>query len=159
MRRLSSGGLLLWGVLAVVGAQDAASSYDADIRQAREMRVSRLRGGDFSPLKKVRSHPLKDAGRMTVGSAPASDIRLDDPGVAPTHAVVEGLPDAPVLKPVGGRVSWTWNNEERPVWILRQELALGGRARLIARAKSNGDRRVCLSELTLLAVAQRLLAA
>jgi hypothetical protein len=122
--RLSAGLLLLWSLVAVVAAQDPASSYDAEIRRAREMRVTRLRTGDFSPLKKVRTHRLKDAGLMTIGSAPESDIRLEDPGVAPTHAVVEGLPDAPVLKQTGGRVSWTWNNEERPAWTLRPELGL-----------------------------------
>lgn len=125
--------LLLIAITALgLAAQQAApAAYEAQILAEREQRVNRLRTGDCSPLKKVSSHRLNDSGRVTVGSSPAADIRVEGEGIAPIHVVVEGASLTPTLRAAGGKVFSTWDNKERPTWTLRNEFGFRMGARNI----------------------------
>jgi len=114
--------LLLAIPLTAAGQQTQdQSGYVAEILKERQNRVSRLRHGDFSPLKKVGSHRLEDSARVTIGSSPDADVRLDAEGIALVHAVVEGSSLTPMLRAQGGPVFSTWDNSERVELTLKHE--------------------------------------
>lgn len=113
--------LILAATLGVPAQQPTPSAYEARILAERQQRVSQLRGGDFSPLKKLQVHRLTDSGRVTVGSSAEADIRIEAEGIAPIHVVVEGTSLTPTLRAAGGRVFSTWDNKERTVWTLENE--------------------------------------
>ena len=111
---------LIWSAGAAA-TQESQTDYRARIQKERDARVSRLLNGDFSPLKKVGTHRLPDAPRVTVGSGPEADIRIQGQGIAPVHIVLEGTSETPTLHAAGGRVFFTWDNSERTNWTLQNE--------------------------------------
>jgi hypothetical protein len=110
-------------LLSVLSLHQSASltTYEAAVLKDRERRVDRLRNGDFSPLKKVAIHRLNDSGRVTVGSGPEADIRIEGQGIEPVHVVVEGTSATPKLRALGGSIFSTWDKKPRNDWMLRHE--------------------------------------
>jgi hypothetical protein len=120
-RHIAAAGILLVATGLGAAIQENRSDYEARILKEREQRVIRLRAGDFSPLKKIRVHRLSDSGRISVGSGPEADIRIESQGIAPVHFVLEGKSVTPTLRAIGGRVVSTWDKKERAEWVLRHE--------------------------------------
>lgn len=85
-----------------------------EIHKYRQRRDARLRS-PFSPLALVHREYLKERPRVTLGSSPEADLRLEDDAVAPRHAVIEGGPETPLLKALGNTVIETVGGSSSPV--------------------------------------------
>lgn len=107
------------------GKQEPANqeAYVAEIQKFRQERDHRFGTSPFSQLAMVHREYLKDAPRVTIGTSPDADLRLEGEDVALRHAVVERTSTTPVLKAVEGTI---WSLDDPPE--LLTELTLEDRA-------------------------------
>ena len=73
------------------------SAYAAEIVKERREYNAQLRG-PYSHLALVYRHYLESSTRVSIGSSPATGVRLEGRDIAPVHAVIEGNSLTPTLR-------------------------------------------------------------
>lgn len=93
--------LALLSALSFGGQPTDEQAYVAEITQARQQKDANFHTSPFSRLALVHRQYLNDSPRVTIGSGPEADLRLEGQGIAPLHALIEGASLTPVLRAQG----------------------------------------------------------
>ncbi len=121
IRSLGLGVMAVWA-LGLVGAgcsgesvEENEEDYVAEIEEYRRKRDHTFQTDPFSQLSLIHREKLEDRERVTIGSGPQADLRLEGEGIAPLHAVVEGSSETPLLKAAEGAEFRVIGLEGKPV--------------------------------------------
>lgn len=94
---LAAGLLLLSSCQSSPIPEEDPAAYIARIEKHRADRDNHYLTTTFSAFGLLERHYFDKEERLTIGSGPEADLKIDDPAVAAIHAVVEGLSPTPRL--------------------------------------------------------------